>query len=374
MRLCALGQKSAVDAEFREGAEAMRAGRAADAEQHFRSAVRLAPRLADAHLDLSLVLAREGKLAEAIASVQKAVELNPHIPSGELFLGIFLHQVGREPEAREALKLAVEQDRTNIEPLKWLATVDLAAGQPEAAAASLDRAAEIAPDDEEVLESRGHAHSLAAQESYSRMAKLNPGSWHVHRVQAELMASEGKHVEAAAELEKAVAKAPANPDLWEALGEQYRAANNLDEAKRAFAKEYELSPGNALAMYNLGSVDVERGEVAAGVPLLRTMLSTYQSSPVAAYYLGRGLAAGGEPAEAARWLQEAARDGNGGEISKRAYYELARLYRKTGDLPASQTALASYNRIREAAEKVSAQQVQDWRKLGSAEPATGAAP
>ena len=372
-RRAAAQSEAAVQAEMRQGGEAMHGGDLAGAEQHFRRAVQLAPRIADTHLDLGLLLAREGKLTDALASLDTAVKLQPGIAGGHLFRGIVLHQLNRDAEARVALQKAANAEPKNTEPLVWLATVESADGHPDAAAAWLDKAVQLAPDDEDILEARGRAHSTVAQQSYSRLARINPDSWHVHRVRSELLASEGKHAEAAAELEQAVRSAPQNGDLWEALGDQYRAANQMDDAQRAYTRQMQLSPGNPLALYDLGSVDVERGDYAAGVPLLRTMLQSYTGAPVAEYYLGRGLAAQGESAEAATWLEKAAQHGNGGEITKRSYFELARLYRKSGDTARSQAALAEYNRIREAADRASAKQVEDWRKLGAKEPATGAA-
>ena len=87
---------------FARGAAAMHNGESAAAEQAFRDAIRLAPNLAEAHLDLGLVLGREGKLDEAVAQVKRAVALAPSQPGAQMFLGIFLFQGNHVQEARHA--------------------------------------------------------------------------------------------------------------------------------------------------------------------------------------------------------------------------------------------------------------------------------
>lgn len=370
----ARAQGPAVEEAFQRGAVAMRNGRSADAEAEFRSAVKLAPGMAEAHLDLGLVLGREGKLTEAIASIQKALELDPKVSSAHMFLGIFLSQANRPQEAVAALKEEIAADPKNVEALTWLGTVEMGSGDATGAAEAFDRAAELQPNDLDILELRGKAHSLVARDSYAKMARIDPNSWHVHRVQGGLYADEGRHPEAITEYKAAIAKQGRNPDLYEALGDECRLANRLEEARDAYKKELELTPGNLIAMYDLGSTEVELGDAAAGIPLLETMLKTYQHAPVAEYYIGRALSVEGKDTEAAAWLERSAAEDSGGEVGKRSYYELARVYRKLQRTADAQKALVEYNRMREAQEKQNAAKIEDWRKLSGSAPVAQAAP
>ncbi len=344
----------------------MHNGRAADAEQAFREAVKLAPSMPDAHLDLGLALGREGKGEEAIASLKKALELDPKLPSAHMFLGIFEYQANRRSEAVDAIHQELALDPKNAEALTWLGIVELADGHPERAVEPLDRAAEISPNDLNVLEYRGRAHSQVARDSYAKMAQIEPNSWQVHKVRAELYAEEDKHADAVKEFELAIQQQGRDADLYEGLGDEYRKMNDLDRAQKAYAKELELSPQNPIAMYNLGSTDVDRGDHAAGVPLLEAMLERYRGAPVADYYLGRGLAGEGKDPEAAAHLERSAETAPDSEIAKRSFYELARLYRKMQRPADAEKALQQYNRLRETQDKQNAEKVQDWRKLSAA--------
>lgn len=372
--LSCFAQGTPVEEAFRKGALAMHNGDAADAETQFREAVRLAPQMPEAHLDLGLVLGREGKLQEAIDSLQTALRLDPKLSSAHMFLGIFLNQANRQNEAVAELRQELALNPDNVEALTWLGTIELGTGHPEQAIGPLDRAYALKPNDLNILEYRGRAHNLVARDSYAAMARIDPNSWHVHRVRGEIYADEGRHPEAIAEYEAAVHLEPHNPDLYEALGDEYRQTNQLDPAQKAYTKELALSPQNYIAMYDLGSVDIEQGNYTDGIPYLRTMLKSYTNAPVAEYYLGRGLAAQGKNDEALKWLNKSVKDDPSGEIAKRSYYELARLYRKMQQPAEAAKALAAYTKLREATDKLNAQQVRDWRKLAADSSGSGTSP
>ncbi len=363
-------QSQALEDAFRRGAIAMHDGRSAEAESSFREAVKLAPDMADAHLDLGLVLDRQGKVEEAIGELRTALRQDPKIASGHMFLGVFLYQTNQTDEARRELQEEVALAPTNAEALMWLGMLELSAGHPEQAVGPLE------PKNLDLLEYRGRAHREVAQESYSRMARIDPGSWHVHRVQAQMLSEDGRHTEAIAEYEAAVKLEGRNTELWEGLGDEYRIRNQLEQARTAYRKELELSPGDPIAMYNLGSTEVGLGDAAAGVPLLEAMLKIYRSSPVTEYYLGRGLAILGRNVEARALFEKSITDEPEGEAAKRSWYELTRLYRKLGRSSDAQHALAQYTAMRDVTDKKTAAERQNanWQKLGRDTSKTAEAP
>ncbi|MDQ2840570.1 MAG: tetratricopeptide repeat protein [Acidobacteriota bacterium] len=366
-------QSIEVQLAFQHGATALREGRPAEAEREFRNAIRLDPTLAEAHLDLGLVLGREGKSAEAIESLKQALILNPHLEAGHMFLGVFLYQMGRNEEAISQLQQELAQSPKNREALSWLGIVELASGHPELATGPFDAALELSPDDLTLLEYRGRAHSQVAAESYSRMAKVNPDSWQVHKVRAELLVSENKDREAVAEYQAALNREKNNPDVYEGLGDAYRRLNELEPAGQAYAQELALAPRNPIAMYNLGSTDIDRGDYAAGVLLIEAMLKNYDASPTAEYYLGRGLAESNHEVEAVTWLERTAKSDPKGELAKRSYYELSRLYRKMHRPEDAARTLAAYNHLRESDDLRNAGHAADWRKLNATAPTPAAA-
>src|SRR5271170_2360594 len=320
---CTAQEPSTADL-FRLGAQQMHDGHYAEAEKYFLQAVQTSPQLAEAHLDLGLALVRQGNVEEATKELETAARLDPRAPGVHMFLGISYYQMHRLDDAIKALREEVALNNQSAEALMWLGVVELAAGNPEKAVAPLDHAAELSPKDLNILDYRGQAHSLVAKDSYAQMYKLAPGSWHVHRLQAELYAEQDRHREAIAEYLEAIRAQPGDADLYESLGEEYRKTNQLDLAQGAYENELRLSPRNGVAMYNLGSIDVERDDAKDGVPLLEDVVKFYQDAPVAMYYLGRGLAILGRNQEAIKYLEGAVKAEPSGEIAKRSYYELSR--------------------------------------------------
>ena len=339
----------------------MHDGHAGEAETYFQQATELAPGFSEAHLNLGLAQLKEGKLSEAAGSIEKAIQLDPHSPGAHMFLGIADYQMNRIDQAIENLRHEIDANPANPEAQLWLGIVELATGHPEEATGPLDRAAELAPKDLNILDYRGQAHMKVAKQSYADMYHLDPGSWRVHRLNAEIAADAEKHKQATDEYLAAIQIAPKQADLYEGLGEEYRKTGALDFAQKAFAQQLELTPGNPVAMYNLGSIRVERGEEGTGVPLLQQVVKIYKKPTVADYYLGRGLAAEGKNSEAVTALQRASTIE--GEVQRRAWYELAQTYRKMGDIAKSRAALVKYQQLRQAADRESARQVEDWRKL-----------
>ncbi len=360
------GQAQTVEDAFKQGALAMRNGRPADAEQSFRQAVKLAPGMAEAHLDLGLVLGREGKIDEAIAELRRSLQIDPKAPSGHTFLGIFLYQTDQVDDARRELAEAIRLQPDNMEALQWLGMLELSSGHADRAVDPLDRAVHLDPRNLDVLEYRAKAHKTVAEESYAQMARIDPNSWRVHKVRAELLAGEGRASESIAEYEAAVKLETRNSELWEGLGDEYRVRNELEKARQAYAKALELSPGNPIAMYNLGSTEIGLGDAAAGVPFVEAMLKVYRTSPVAEYYLGRGLATLGQDEKARSAFEKSIAEAPTGESAKRSWYELTRLYRKLGRTSEAQQALAKYTAMRDATEKQAdaEREAGNWQKLG----------
>lgn len=357
-------QTSQVQELFRQGALDMRAGKVANAEADFLKATKIAPDFAPAYLDLGLAQLKEGKLPEATASIRKSLSMDPKSPGAHMFLGIAEYQSNHINEAVEDLKQEIAEDPNNAQALMWLGIVELSSGHPDLATAPLDRAAELNPNDLNTLDYRGQAHMAVAKLSYAQMYRLDPGSWRVHRLNAQIDAEAEQHTQAIDEYQAAIKIAPKEADLYEGLGEEYRRIGQLDLAQKAFEQQLQLTPGNPIAMYNLGSVDIDRSEETAGVPLLEQVVKIYGKPTVADYYLGRGLAAENNFTQSAVELRRATEVA--GEVQLRAWYELGQLYRKMNRPADSHEALLKYQELRQASDSKKAKEVADWRKLNAA--------
>ena len=67
-----------------------------------------------------------------------------------------------------------------------MGVLELGRNDPEKAVGPLDRAAELAPRDPNILDYRGRAHQLVSRDSYRAMYEVDRNSWRVHRLQGEI--------------------------------------------------------------------------------------------------------------------------------------------------------------------------------------------
>lgn len=344
-------EQAAVLQLIRDGRDAMQRGDLLEAETQFKKATSAAPTFSDAYLGLGLVQLRRGESDDSIRSLQHATELNPKLPGAHLFLGIGEYQTGQIEPAAAALKAELALRPANTEALMWLGVIELGAGRPEEATAPLDQAAVLNPKDPQTLYYRARAHMLVAEKVYRELSQLDPDSALVHRGMAESFDVAGQPEKAIAEYELAIKKDPRNSDLYDALADANQRVSRVDAAKLAFQKELELNPHSALALYNLGRIDVERGKPQDGVDLLRRADAAHASPAPTYFYLGLGLAELGQNKEAVEWLEKSLANHPSPFIEQGAWYQLGRVYQKLDRKPEAQHALAELKRLLDLAQQ-----------------------
>ncbi len=339
---------------LRSGSEAVRRGDLKAGENDFRQVVEAAPRLSDGYLGLGLVQLREGEVDEAIATLDRATELNPRLKGAHMFLGIAQYQAGNANDATASLRAELELQPDSVETLTWLGIAELGQNKPDEAVGPLDHAAALAPKNAEVLYYRGRAHNLVAEESFTELRELNPDSMLVHRALGETLAASGQPEKAIEEYQAAIQKAPDDADLYEELGEQQQRLARFDAAEATYEEELKLHPNSAIALYNLGKIDVEHGRAAEGVPLLRQAQKAHALPAPTDFYLGYGLAETGKLDEAAHWLEEAVHSNPSPFIAQSAYYQLARVYQRLNRKEDAERALDELKRLKaESAKTIS---------------------
>lgn len=335
-----------LDDLLRKGTDLMQAGRLEEAEKLFQSAAKTSPENPMALMEFGVIELRLGKSEAAANSLHRAGELDPSLQGANLFLGIAYAQMHRVDESVAALRREIALDPKNTQAYMWIGVVELQDGHPEKATEPLDRAAELAPNDLNILEYRGKAHSAVAFASYARMAVIEPDSWHVHRVQGQMYSLQSQHKEAIEEFLLAIKQMPNNSDLYEELGTEYRKSSQLELAQQAYAKELELSPNNPIAMYNLAKIDIETNRAAEGLELLHKVVARYQNVPATYFYLGLGEFDEGNLPEALAALEKAKAMHPEPELQPRVEYELSRVYRKLGRLEDANRAVREYTRLK----------------------------
>jgi superkiller protein 3 len=200
---------------FKQASDAMRRGDLNAAGDGFAATAKLAPAFAEAHFNLGLVREEQGRLEDAIDSFQKALTLKPRLHGANLFLGVAQYKLNHYDLALLAARKETEAYPKDASAWMWLGVIELAKERPEEAVAALDKAAQLAPDNTDILYHRGQAHLLVSRNSYERMFKEDPKSWRVHEVLGQIDADAERYNDAIAEYLEAIKLAPAQPGLRE---------------------------------------------------------------------------------------------------------------------------------------------------------------
>ena len=145
------------------GADRHRAGRMAEAESHYRRALRLDPNHPDALNLLGVALRARGVLAEALTHSARAVALAPEQPLMLANHGAALAEAGRLEEAVPMMRAALA--RAPADAVTWRNLGQALAAQGNAAAAlePLLTAAKLTPDDPEAWLALAQAHAQAGE-------------------------------------------------------------------------------------------------------------------------------------------------------------------------------------------------------------------
>ncbi|MGH9870583.1 MAG: tetratricopeptide repeat protein [Candidatus Polarisedimenticolia bacterium] len=289
-----------------------------------------------------------------------AIEALSHAPGSieaRYHAGLALSRLGRHQEALTALRDVLARDPQHRGALQAVARAAGAAGLSEEKQDALARFGELYKQDE------------AARALHVRVFEL--------RTQADTLAKKGDSREAAARLEEAVRLAPDDLDLLLLLGRVQYGAQNPAAAEQTFRRILEKEPLQAEALHRLGRLLAERGDVPAAMALMESacgasplnisyrvhLAQTYlragrpedgvrelrlarrlaPADPESAYNLGLGLAQAGSLREAATELEESVRQGY---TDPMVHQVLAQIYERLGDAEASRRAKQTYEKLR----------------------------
>lgn len=194
-------------------------GDIAGAEAHYREAVRIEPRYAEARTGLGVVLARSGQLEQALAQQQEALRLNPRSASVLFNLGGLEARLGRADEAERHYAQAVGLD-------------------PQLAAAHYNWG--------NLLASQGRWREAEAR--YAEAVRIDPNDVEARNNLGLAVGLQGRWEEAALVLEGALQLAPAHARARVNLARALRELGRPADARRTLEDGLRARPGDAELM------------------------------------------------------------------------------------------------------------------------------
>jgi len=292
------------------GIELQRSGRSAEAAAHFRAALDLDPRYADAAYNLALSMLSDGRAAEALDVLDK----HPAPAADHQALrGATLNALGRSEEAADALRRAVVLAPDNLFYLYDLAIVLLKIDAAPEASALIDR----------------------GRRKFPRSAKI-------HAAAGMIAYLSGKNAEAAHAYETAVKLEPGGADFQASLGDVYSAADRLQEAAHAYERALRLDPGNASYAVKAGRNLLKLQKTAEAETMFRQALRNDTRNAEANFQLGKLVAARGDYGMAVSHYEQAV---NATPSLKEAWYQLSLGYRRLGQEEKSRAALDQFKKL-----------------------------
>ncbi|MEX2342384.1 MAG: sulfotransferase [Steroidobacteraceae bacterium] len=255
------------------GHAARRAGRTAEALDHYRSALEQEPGSAEANSVYGLMLLQLGRAGEAEAPLRKAVEIAPSHAALRMNLAQWLAHQGELDEAVRVVKGIV----TN-EPQHWWAWErlgELKARQRKFGEASghFRRAVEIKPQDPSLLFKLARAsfddgRIDEAENILDDAARLAPGNAAILRLYAELYESRGNW----AALEKTAnawtALQPRDPAPWRALAKAQWESGYPRRAMQNFQHSFTLAGRDAGSLATFGRLALHALDLEAAAKAL----------------------------------------------------------------------------------------------------------
>jgi tetratricopeptide (TPR) repeat protein len=261
----AIGRQPGVAAYHANLAEAYRAlGRAAEAADSARAALRLQPNYPEAANSLGLALVAQGQLDPAMAQFRAALRLKPHFAMAHNNWANALRLKGEQAQAIDHFRQAVRIDPALAEPRSNLGQLLLERGNLAEALEHCGEAVRLRPDLPETHNNLGNALREAgrlaeAKVCYARALQIGPSLAMTHNNMAQALQEEGRMDEARAWYQKALALDPNSARFHCNLGSLADEQENPAEAVAEYETAIRRDPGYAEAHSGLGWVRQDQG-------------------------------------------------------------------------------------------------------------------
>ena len=236
-------------------------GRPGEAADALRNAVRLDPALDRAWLDLGRSLARLGFGQEADEAFEKSFELNPE--RKHLARAAEHHKAGRFDEAEKLYRIILRDNPRNVDAVRMLGRIALAARRHHEAERLFRRAVDLAPDFTGALTDlarlyREQNRFEEAIECCDRVLELKPHSAQAHLQLAATLAPAALTYRALESYRKAAELQPKLAGAHLGLGHMLKTVGRQDEAIAEYRECIRLKPDSGESYWSLANLKTYR--------------------------------------------------------------------------------------------------------------------
>ena len=329
------------------GITLIRLGRLEEAEQQLSRATLLAPDLLPPRQHLGRLYLQQGSTDKALTALRAAARLGPLDRDLALWLAEVDLSLGNEDLAEVQLRSVAERFQS-VRALLELARLAARGGRSSDAAATLDRALEIAPNSEDLLAARarvalGMQTPVLAIRALEPLTRMHPTAPEYHYLLGVAQLQLGEMAGAIEALQLSIGLEPARPLTLIALATTLNAQKRFEEAGEAARRATRLDPESAEALAALAEAEEGLGEIEAAEEHATQALAREPEHAKALAAIGR--------IRMTQARYEEARDAFLRAVasvpdSAKTHYQLSLAFARLGDRESSSKHLEQYRRIR----------------------------
>ena len=212
----------------------------------YHKAIERYPKYEEIYQNLADAYSRKGDLAQAVAMYQQALKLNPQDGPAWNNCGQTLYQAKRWAEAEAAFLRAVELIPQQPEPYNNLGNLYREQGQYAQAVERYQQALDRHPEQEAQVRLnlagawRQSGQQERAMQVLAEVLALDPAQNRARVEYAELLGEAGRHAEAVAQFQAALAREPQYARAWFGLARALEVVGQLEQAAGAYRHFLEL--------------------------------------------------------------------------------------------------------------------------------------
>jgi tetratricopeptide (TPR) repeat protein len=247
--------EQSIQALLAEARVAQARGDFSQAAEAYRKAVALEPSVPELWTNLGLMEHEAGKITAAMTSFQHAAGLKPSLFVPQLFLGLEYLQSDKAEAALPYLENAVRLNPNDLQAVRSLGKANVLLGHRERATELYLKEIQLAPDRGDAWLDLGTTYLQQVENDARLMTSSYRESAFVNLRAAEVLAEEGKLIDAEEAYKAAIASPQTVPCLFAEYGITLLRQQKIAAAREQF--EHELQTGSHCGLAGLGSAIAE---------------------------------------------------------------------------------------------------------------------
>lgn len=223
----------------------------------FQRAIAANPASAQAHYSVALALRDGGEPAPAIAEVREALKLKPDYDEARLALGLLLQQTGDVPSAMAEYRWVLKRNPRSAEAHNWLGVAYMQKNQLRDAVSEFRQAVKLKPDFVRAYNNLGSTLAQAGDvqegiDAFEAGLKHAPGEVALHVNLGTALRTKGDAEAAISHFATVLKTSPDDPEVHYQLGQTLRQKGDLEAAIGEFEAALNLNPEYQDSYYGLG--------------------------------------------------------------------------------------------------------------------------